>query len=129
MGVRQFSSKGDEKGPKTIRINTLADGADPVELPDSEYPEWLWTITGDRPSESELLDKGLDNLTLEEQTTCVFLVRATTDKSHRFVCFCQLHTDRSCFSVSCFELTCLAMFAVCFHCRTYFGAAMMATGL
>ena len=61
-GRRMFS----DAEPRVFKINTLKEGTDPVELPDSEYPDWLWTIARETPSESELLDKGLANLSREE---------------------------------------------------------------
>jgi hypothetical protein len=67
-GRRHFSKKAAAAAgaPKSIPVNVLADGTDPVERPDAEYPDWLWQLTADKPSESELLDKGLDNLSIEE---------------------------------------------------------------
>ena len=56
----------EKTGPLVFKVNTLVDGTDPVELPDEEYPEWLWSIAKEKPSESELLEKGLKNLAHEE---------------------------------------------------------------
>ncbi len=65
-GRRHFSKKAVAGAPRSIPVNTLTDGSDPVERPDAEYPEWLWQLTADKPSESEFLDRGLDNLTNDE---------------------------------------------------------------
>ncbi|EOD27067.1 hypothetical protein EMIHUDRAFT_204961 [Emiliania huxleyi CCMP1516] len=51
--------------------NILKDGADPPILPDSEYPDWLWTIHQPNPPFEELLERaerdGVDSLGYFEQ--------------------------------------------------------------
>mmetsp|Transcript_42354 Transcript_42354/g.133645 ORF Transcript_42354/g.133645 Transcript_42354/m.133645 type:complete len:124 (-) Transcript_42354:31-402(-) len=51
--------------------NILKDGTDPPILPDSEYPDWLWTIHQPNPPFEELLERaerdGVDSLGYFEQ--------------------------------------------------------------
>ena len=61
--VRLFSQ--DTVG-HPVAVNILENGEDPVELEDSEYPDWLWSVTEEKPSESEYLDRGLETLSNDE---------------------------------------------------------------
>jgi len=42
---------------QTIPVNIMKAGADPVTLPKSEYPEWLFELTKPEETEKELLQR------------------------------------------------------------------------
>jgi len=68
-----------------IRVNILKEGKDPIELEDKEYPAWLWTIGAQQLSESEMLDKGLSNLTPDELKLSVIVIVIVVDSISVFV--------------------------------------------
>mmetsp|Transcript_15198 Transcript_15198/g.21540 ORF Transcript_15198/g.21540 Transcript_15198/m.21540 type:complete len:118 (+) Transcript_15198:78-431(+) len=51
--------------PKTIPVNFLKDGEDPLELSNENYPDWLRTLR--LPNLTELDNKGYENLKIKEK--------------------------------------------------------------
>ena len=47
-------------------LNLLKKGSDPPLKPDSEYPDWLWTLVAPEKTLGELKRQGEASLTLED---------------------------------------------------------------
>ena len=56
--------------PVVVGLNILKDGQDPELRPDSEYPEWIWTLHQERPTLQALKtrhEEDPESLSQEEQ--------------------------------------------------------------
>jgi large subunit ribosomal protein L54 len=70
-GLAKKAKKGDAaplkhaaeapSSPVVIGLNLLKEGQDPELRPDSEYPEWVWTLHQERPSLQKLKTKHEDD--------------------------------------------------------------------
>ena len=71
-GLAKKAKKGDAASPLkqaaeapsssvVVGLNILKEGQDPELRPDSEYPEWIWTLHQERPSLQVLRTKHEDD--------------------------------------------------------------------
>ena len=71
-GLAKKAKKGDAASPLkqaaeapsssvVVGLNILKEGQDPELRPDSEYPEWIWTLHEERPSLQTLKTKHEDD--------------------------------------------------------------------